>query len=238
METRRRIPGGHARRVEGRQETSRTGFHRRCRSRSQGEQLMFASTVCNAARAAALAALTALSFAASAAAPGNLDELLEQTRSARTREAQANKEREDKFLAERNKQAAMLAEVRADLTEQQRRSTALSTAFDANEKKLVELQAQLDARAGNLGEMFGVVRQVANDFSSVVHNSLISAQYTDREAFVTKLAASKSLPSMQDLERFWFELQREMTETGNVAKFKTSVVTPKGESVEQVVTRI
>ena len=36
---------------------------------------------------------------------------------------------------------------------------------------------QLDAKAGNLGEMFGVVRQVANDFSSVVHNSLISAQY-------------------------------------------------------------
>ena len=199
---------------------------------------MFASTVCNAARAAVLVALTALSFAASSAAPGNLDELLEQTRSARTREAQANKEREDKFLAERNKQAAMLAEVRADLTEQQRRSTALSTAFDANEKKLVELQAQLDARAGNLGEMFGVVRQVANDFSSVVHNSIISAQYPDREAFITKLAASKSLPSMPELERFWFELQREMTETGNVARFKTKVVSVAGEPVDATVVRV
>jgi biopolymer transport protein ExbB len=199
---------------------------------------MLSSTVFTTVRAAALAALTALSFAASAAAPGNLDELLEQTRSARTREAQANKEREDKFLAERNKQAAMLAEVRADLTEQQRRSTALSTAFDANEKKLVELQAQLDARAGNLGEMFGVVRQVANDFSSVVHNSIISAQYPDREAFITKLAASKSLPSMPELERFWFELQREMTETGNVARFKTKVVSVGGEPVDATVVRV
>jgi biopolymer transport protein ExbB len=199
---------------------------------------MLSSTVFTTVRAAALAALTAVSFAASAAAPGNLDELLEQTRSARTREAQANKEREDKFLAERNKQAAMLAEVRADLTEQQRRSTALSTAFDANEKKLVELQAQLDARAGNLGEMFGVVRQVANDFSSVVHNSIISAQYPDREAFITKLAASKSLPSMPELERFWFELQREMTETGNVARFKTKVVSVGGEPVDATVVRV
>jgi biopolymer transport protein ExbB len=199
---------------------------------------MLSSTVFTTVRAAALAALTALSFAASAAAPGNLDELLEQTRSARTREAQANKEREDKFLAERNKQAAMLAEVRADLTEQQRRSTALSTAFDANEKKLVELQAQLDARAGNLGEMFGVVRQVANDFSSVVHNSIISAQYPDRESFITKLAASKSLPSMPELERFWFELQREMTETGNVARFKTKVVSVGGEPVDATVVRV
>lgn len=203
---------------------------------------MLRSKVFTVARTAALAALAAVALApftvASAATPGNLDELLEQTRSVRAREAQANKEREEKFLAERNKQAALLAEARAELTEQQRRSTALSTAFDANEKKLVELQGQLDARAGNLGEMFGVVRQVANDFSSVVHNSIISAQYPDREAFVTKLAASKSLPSMPDLERFWFELQREMTETGNVARFKTKIVSTKGDPVDASVVRV
>ena len=172
------------------------------------------------------------------AAPATLDELLEQTRNARQAEEQANKERESKFLIERNKQAQMTSEARAELSEQQRRSSSLSASFDANEKKLTELQTQLESRAGNLGEMFGVVRQVANDFSSVVHNSIISAQFPDREAFVTKLAASKSLPSMQDMERFWFELQREMTETGNVVKFKTKVVTPKGESVDAVVSRV
>src|SRR5688572_22600098 len=143
----------------------------------------------------ALACVLAFSLPAALAAPASLDELLEQTKSARQREEQTNKEREAKFLAERNKQAALTAEARAELTEQQRRSTALSTAFDANEKKLTELQAQLDARAGNLGEMFGVVRQVANDFSSVVHNSIISAQYPDREEFISKLATAKSLPS-------------------------------------------
>ena len=44
--------------------------------------------------------------------------------------------------------------------------------------------------------MFGVVRQVANDFSSVVHNSLISAQFPDREDFIVKLSQAKALPSM------------------------------------------
>jgi biopolymer transport protein ExbB len=186
----------------------------------------------------ALACVLAFSLPAVLAAPASLDELLEQTKSARQREEQTNKEREAKFLAERNKQAALTAEARTELTEQQRRSTALSAAFDANEKKLTELQAQLDARAGNLGEMFGVVRQVANDFSSVVHNSIISAQYPDREEFISKLATAKSLPSMQDMERFWFELQREMTETGSVVKFKTQVVTPQGNSTEATVSRI
>ena len=176
--------------------------------------------------------------AASAAAPASLDELLEQTRSARQREAKANEEREAKFLAERNKQAALMTDARTALTEQQKRSSSLSASFDANEKKLTELQGQLDSRAGNLGEMFGVVRQVANDFSSVVHNSIISAQFPERGAFVTKLAGSKSLPSMQELERFWFELQREMTETGNIARFKTKVVAPKGDSVDASVVRV
>jgi biopolymer transport protein ExbB len=190
-----------------------------------------------AARLALAAAILTVVAPCTFAAPASLDELLEQTRSVRQREAKSNEEREQKFLAERNKQATLTTEARAELTEQQRRSAQLSASFDANEKKLAEMQTQLESRAGNLGEMFGVVRQVANDFSSVVHNSLISAQYPDREEFVTKLAQSKSLPSMPDLERFWFELQREMTETGKVVRYKTKIVTPKGEAVDASVVR-
>ena len=171
-------------------------------------------------------------------AAGSLDELLEQTRSARERETKANQEREAKFLAERNKQAALMSEARAELTEQRNRSASLTAAFDGNEKKLTDLQAQLDSRAGNLGEMFGVVRQVASDFSSVVGNSIISAQYPGRAEFVTKLAQAKTLPSMTDLERFWFELQREMTETGKVAKYNTQVVSPEGTPTNATVVRI
>ncbi len=192
------------------------------------------------AAAVLLAAIMSQALLPSAAfaAPASLDELLDQTRQARAAEARVNEERESKFLSERNKQAALMTEARTALSEQQRRSAALSTSFDANEKKLTELQAQLDSRAGNLGEMFGVVRQVANDFSSVVHNSIITAQFPDRGEFVTKMAASKALPSMQELERFWFELQREMTETGKVVKYKTQVVTPKGDAAEAMVTRL
>ena len=172
------------------------------------------------------------------AAPGNLDELLEQTRSARVSEQRANEEREKKFLSERNKQSVLVTDARTALAAERQRSATLQSSYDANEKKLTELQAQLEQKAGNLGEMFGVVRQVANDFSSVVHNSIISAEYPDREDFVAKLAQSKSLPSMTDLERFWFELQREMTESGHIARFKTKVVTPDGAPLETSVVRV
>jgi biopolymer transport protein ExbB len=185
---------------------------------------------------AALLLATTLSGIASAAA--SLDELLEQTRSAREHEAKLNQEREAKFISEHDKQAAMIATARAALTEQKSRSANLQSSFDGNEKKLTEMQNQLESRAGNLGEMFGVVRQVANDFSAVVNNSIISAQYPGRSEFVTKLAQSKNMPSMPDLERFWFELQREMTETGKVVKYKTQVVSAKGAVGSAMVTRV
>jgi len=43
---------------------------------------------------------------------------------------------------------------------------------------------------------------------------------------------------MSDLERFWFELQREMTESGHIARFKSKVVTPDGKPLETTVVRV
>jgi biopolymer transport protein ExbB len=80
------------------------------------------------------------------ASPGNLDELLEQTRSARQHEAQMNVEREKRFIAEREKRAELLNTARTELAAQRARTASLSGSFDAGEKKLAELQAQLDAR--------------------------------------------------------------------------------------------
>ncbi len=40
---------------------------------------------------------------------------------------------------------------------------------------------------------------------------------------------------MSDLERFWFELQREMIESGHIARFKTKVVKPDGKPLETTV---
>lgn len=182
--------------------------------------------------------LVALALPAVAMSAGSLDELLEQTRTARAREAQQNQARIAQFQQERNRRAEMLSQAKAELARENARANALSAQFDANEKKLVEVQAALDAKLGNLGEMFGVVRQVAGDFASVAYNSMISAQYPEREAFARKLSESKSLASIEDLERFWFEMQREMTESGRVVKFNAKVISSEGAEESQPVVRI
>jgi biopolymer transport protein ExbB len=185
-----------------------------------------------------LIAGAAVASQASAAPAASLDQLLEQTRNARAAEAKENQARIAEFQRERDQQARMLAEANAVLAQQQARSNQLSAAFDANEKKLTELQAALDLKVGNLGEMFGVVRQVAGDFASVAVGSMISERYPDRVDFAQKLAQTKSLASIADLETFWYEMQREMTETGQTVKYTTKVVSPDGQPSEQEVVRV
>ncbi len=172
--------------------------------------------------------LVQLASSAGVQAADSLDELLEQTQSARAKRGQADAAREKQFLADRNQQARLLAEATRDRDGAEARSRELAAQFDANELKLKELESLLKAREGNLGELFGVTRQVAGDVSSVALNSLTTARYPERDEFLAKLAKAKSLPSIVELEQLWFEMLREMRETGRVARFKTKVATPDG----------
>jgi biopolymer transport protein ExbB len=186
--------------------------------------------------AVVMAALVGL--APNAHAATSLDQLLDQTRNARAIEAQANAGREKEFLANREKQAALLADAQRARDAAEARSKQLSATFDANEAKLAELDGLLTQRLGTLGELFGVVRQVAGDGSAVMYNSLLSAQYPKRDEFFAGLGKSKSLPSIEELERLWFEIQREMTESGQVVAFPATIVGADGTPTDAQVVRI
>jgi biopolymer transport protein ExbB len=189
--------------------------------------------------AALLTALACQGLAASAAtAAASLEELLEETRTARARQAAVHAEREKEFLAKRDEQQQLLAQTQKDRDAAAARADDLSSQFDANELKLTELSTLRDARLGSLGEFFGVVRQASTDISAVLYDSLISAQHSGREEFMGKLSKSMSLPSVAELEQLWFEMQREMTETGRVARFRTNVVEVDGTPRESDVVRI
>ncbi|ULQ47313.1 MotA/TolQ/ExbB proton channel family protein [Flagellatimonas centrodinii] len=182
-------------------------------------------------RAIVALALTFCSLSLMAAEPGapkSIDELLAQTRAVRADEARANAARVQRFIDQLDQQQRLQAEAEAARAAEERRADRLSTEFDANERRLTELQQQLDAKAGHLGEMFGVVRQVAGDVSAVAMNSLVTVQYPQRQAPLTALANSTRLPSIEALETLWFEMLREMNESGKVARFQAPVVAPDG----------
>jgi len=173
-----------------------------------------------------------------ASALDSLDELLEQTRNARVIKEKEHAEREKAFLANRDMQASILAEAKRKRDEAEARSKALSATFDAHEGKLAELSDRMDQRVGNLGELFGVVRQVAGDGSAILYTSLLSAQFPGRDTFFAELGKAKELPSIDKLEQLWFEIQREMTESGRVVRFQTEIIDADGKPREAEVVRV
>lgn len=168
----------------------------------------------------------------------SLEGLLQQVEQFQRQESAINKQREQRFAQNKDQQKALLKKAKDQLQAQQRIASELKQRFDNNEKLLAEKEDQLRLRIGNLGEMFGVVRQVADDLNGTLHTSLTRAEKPKRAADLDQLSQSKALPSIQQLQALWLTLQEEMTLTGQVSQFKAMVVQNDGSEKEQLVTRI
>ena len=114
--------------------------------------------------------ICALGFSVTSAAQtsDSLKTLYQQVSKEVSAEAAHNSEREQRFRAAASDQKALLAEVQADLVRQEKLRDEMKVVFDANEVQLGELTTQLDRRTGNLGELFGVFRQMAGDTLQVL----------------------------------------------------------------------
>lgn len=176
------------------------------------------------------------------AKPLNLDQLLKQLEQGQVAQQQDNQQREREFISKVAEQDQMLAQATAMRDEQLRLSETLEKQFQQNEVSLTDLNQALENRLGSLKELFGVLQQVSGDTKGKFQNSVISAQIPGRTEFLDKLAqsmgSSSKLASIEEIERVWFEIQREMTESGKVTRFETQVVEANGEKVNKTVMRV
>lgn len=168
----------------------------------------------------------------------SLDQLLRQVRGQREKERKANASREAEFRAKKAQQQQLLSDARVQRDAAVARSEELEAVFEKNENEIPELQETLRNRLGTLGELFGVVRQVAGDTRGFLEGSLVSSQLPGRADGLDKLAESKELPTVEELEELWFTLQEEMTESGKVSRFPATVVSVDGDDIETEVTRV
>ncbi|HBY37803.1 MAG TPA: energy transducer TonB [Alteromonas sp.] len=172
----------------------------------------------------------------------DLDALLKQLEEGKFAQTQQNKQREQEFLAKRAEQDQILRDTNTLRDNTLALSERLETQFEQNEFKLADLNEALTTRLGSLKELFGVLQQVAGDTKNKFYNSMISAEISGRSEFLDQLAqdmgSSSKLASIEEIERVWFELQREMTESGKVTKFTTDVVEAGGAKVSKEVVRV
>lgn len=172
----------------------------------------------------------------------DLDDLLAKLKQGQYQQSKQNKQRESDFIKQKTAQDSLLKTAVGQRNQQISRSDALETRFEENELKLVGLGDALNKRLGSLKELFGVLQQVSGDTSGKFKTSIISAEYPGREKFFDNLAikmgSSSNLASIEEIEKVWFELAREMTESGKVKTFSKQVTRANGEKVVIPVTRI
>ena len=167
-----------------------------------------------------------------------LEELARIVSDAAKSEAQINQEREARFMRERNNQQQLLAEARQELTGENVRSDQLRTEYDQNERALADLETTLAERMGNLGELFGYVRQASGDVQAALDDSMVTAQMPDRTQFLSDLAQRRELPTVPELRQLWSAMVTEIAQSGQVVKFTAPVELSTGDKQNLEIVRV
>jgi biopolymer transport protein ExbB len=176
------------------------------------------------------------------AQPKTLDELLNVVKDGAINESAEYRKREQEFLNAKQQQQQLLNQALAQRAAEERRSEELEAIYNRQEEELAQLTELRDKRMGSLRELFGQLQQTAGDVRGKFESSIISAQYPGRGVFLADLArkmgAATELATMEEIERVIYEIQREMTESGKVVRFKADVVEPDGNKVNKDVVRV
>lgn len=172
----------------------------------------------------------------------SMAELLQQIERGQARDSQEAREREARFAAAKNEQQNLVNQARAERNRQEQNSARLEQLFEDNQAQIVAARAALDERLGALKELFGVLQTVSGDATGRFKESLTNIQFPDRGKFLTelgsKMAGASELASIEDIEKLWYELQREVSESGKVVSFPQSITLANGEIVTTDIVRV
>ena len=172
-----------------------------------------------------------------------VEALLQLVKEGKTKEQSANAEREARFMANKNEQAAILAAEKRELARQERIADQLEAEYKKNEEILRVKEEAYQKELGSLVELFGHLQSSAGEAAVQFSGSLTSPQYgLERVDFLNELTSKMSetteLPTIREIEGLWYELQREMVASGQVVSFDTTVIDVDGESSTCNVTRV
>ncbi len=172
----------------------------------------------------------------------SMAELLRLIQQGQARDSREARQREAEFTTQRNQQQQLLNRARAERSGLENESQRLEQAFADNQQKIVAARAALDERLGSLKELFGVLQTVSGDAQGRFKNSLTNIHFPEREQFLvelgSKMAGASTLASIEDIERLWYELQREVTESGKIVRFSDTVTMADGEQAEIELARV
>lgn len=182
-----------------------------------------------------IAALMSLVFSVSASA--DTSTLLSATQQAQGQQQALNQKRESEFENQERELNALKAALTQQKSQLQQDIDALSVQFSANEQTLSEQEQALKLESGSLGELFGVVRQVAKELQ-LEQETLVSAIASDSLTHVDAIAEAKTLPSIQQLYLLWQAFRQQITAGSTLSEVSVAYVDDDGVVTPNDVQRI
>jgi biopolymer transport protein ExbB len=142
------------------------------------------------------------------------------------------------FLDEKAQKEKLLKELKKELKKEKQKTKSLQNTITSNEEKITKLEEKLTIKTGNFGEIFGVVRQISNEFQSGIELSYTNTLLENRDPFLEKLSLSKELPQIEDLEKLWYLITQETVKNGLIETNNLEIITQTGTTTKQEVTNI
>ena len=171
-----------------------------------------------------------------------LSELLNMVKEGKVVNGRINERREREFIADKSKQQQAVRSAQRQQANEEARSERLEAQFEKNEQNIAAQREILAKRLGSLRELFGVLQQVSGDTQGVFEGSIISSELPGRgewlREFAKSMGKSSKLATIEEIERLWFLMQEEMTESAKVSRFMAKVIKLDGEEKQQEVIRI
>ena len=190
--------------------------------------------------AAAMFGAGALVTAAPSFAQASLSDVLTAVRRDSDALNAENQKRLDAFKRATAEQSASMNTLRAELRQVEGRGQALQNEFGANQLEINNKSAELEAQAGDFGQLLGQFRQAAQESMPVIRNSLASAEYLGRADRLSEIAQARTLPTRVDLDELPKAILQEMIAQSEVKAFDAEVarIGADGETETQSVFRV
>ena len=176
--------------------------------------------------------------------PSTVEQLLELVKEGQVREQSQNAIREAEFLANKERQASILAAEKRELANQERIADELEAEYDANEEIIRVKEEAYKKELGSLIELFGHLQSAAGEAAVQFSGSLTEAEFgfTDRVSYLnnltTKMSDTTELPTIDEINRLGYELLNEIAAGGQITTFETSVIDVDGETTICNVVRV
>ena len=161
----------------------------------------------------------------------DIAQLDNKARASQQVEKQHNISRESNSKQTKLQLQAALNQLDNKRLEVETQSRRLAEQFSLNEKRLAEKEQQLQLETGSLGEMFGVVRQVAKEVDVDLKRSLATTEQASSINAVKQVISTDALPSLDLLSSLWQVMEHQIRSSGEIIAVDVNYIDGNGAQV-------